>query len=264
MGTTIHDLAAFKARGEKFPMLTAYDVQTARLLDEAGIPVLLIGDSLGQVLLGYDHTVPVTVEEMLHHCRAVVRGATNALLVGDMPFGTYGAVLDDGLRNAVRFMKEGGVHAVKVEGPQAELVERLSAIGVPVMGHLGLTPQSVHLFGGYRVQGRNEETATRILRYAKELEEAGAFALVLECVPGELGSAVTRALSIPTIGIGAGPDTDGQVLVVNDMAGLSTGKLPKFVKRYADVAGVISDAAKAFADEVRGGTYPGPEHSYDG
>jgi 3-methyl-2-oxobutanoate hydroxymethyltransferase len=264
MGTTIHDLAAFKSRGEKFPMLTAYDVQTARLLDEAGIPVLLIGDSLGQVVLGYDTTVPVTVDEVLHHCRAVARGARNALLVGDMPFGAYGTSLDDGMRSAARFLKEGNVHAVKVEGPQTELVARLAEIGVPVMGHLGLTPQSVNLFGGYKVQGRGDEASARILRYAKELEEAGAFALVLECVPSELGAAVTRALSIPTIGIGAGPDTDGQVLVINDMAGLTTGKLPKFVKRYADVATVISDAARAFADEVRAGQYPGPEHSYNG
>jgi 3-methyl-2-oxobutanoate hydroxymethyltransferase len=208
--------------------------------------------------------VPVSVDEMLHHCRAVARGARNALLVGDMPFGSYGTSIEDGMRNAVRFVKEGNVHSVKVEGPQAELVEKLSGIGVPVMGHLGLTPQSVHLFGGYKVQGRNDEAASRILRYAKELEEAGAFALVLECVPSELAATVTRALSIPTIGIGAGVDTDGQVLVVNDMAGLSTGKAPKFVKRYADVAGVITDAAKAFADEVRNGEYPGPEHSYSG
>jgi 3-methyl-2-oxobutanoate hydroxymethyltransferase len=263
MGTTIHDLAALKARGEKFAMLTAYDVQTARILDEAGIPVLLVGDSLGQVVLGYDTTLPVTVDEMLHHTRAVARGARNALVVGDMPFGSYQTSAEDGLRNAARFLKEGNAHAVKFEGPQVELLERCSANGIPVMGHLGLTPQSVHLFGGYKVQGRTEEAADRILRYAKELEEAGAFALVLECVPSELGAAVTRALSIPTIGIGAGPGTDGQVLVINDMAGLSEGKLPRFVKRYADVASVIRDAARSFAAEVAAGTYPAPEHGYD-
>ncbi|MCA1831816.1 MAG: 3-methyl-2-oxobutanoate hydroxymethyltransferase [Actinomycetota bacterium] len=262
MTITIHDLAAFKARGEKFAMLTAYDAQTASILDEAGIPVLLVGDSLGQVVLGYETTVPVTMEEMLHHTRAVARGARNALIVGDMPFGSYQVSVEDGLRTAARFLKEGGAHSVKFEGPQVELVERCSMNGIPVMGHLGLTPQSVHLFGGYKVQGRSDEAADRILRYAKELEEAGAFALVLECVPSELGATVTRALSIPTIGIGAGADTDGQVLVVNDMAGLSTGKLPKFVKRYADVAAVISDAARSFAAEVATGEYPGPEHSY--
>jgi 3-methyl-2-oxobutanoate hydroxymethyltransferase len=262
MGTTIHDLAAFKARGEKFAMLTAYDVQTARILDEAGIPVLLVGDSLGQVVLGYDTTVPVSVDEMLHHCRAVVRGARNALVVGDMPFGAYGVSVDDGVRSATRFLKEGGAHAVKVEGPQADLTSALSSIGVPVMGHLGLTPQSVHLFGGYKVQGRNEESADRILRYAKELEEAGAFAIVLECVPSDLAERVTKRLAIPTIGIGAGPHTDGQVLVVNDLIGLGDGKLPKFVKRYADVSSVIADAARRYAGEVAAGEYPGPEHSY--
>ena len=261
MGITINDLAAYKARGEKFPMLTAYDAQTARVLDEAGIPVLLVGDSLGQVVLGYATTVPVTVEEMLHHCRAVARGTQNALLVGDMPFGAYGTSVDDGMRNAARFLKDGNVHAVKVEGPQIELTSRLATIGVPVMAHLGLTPQSVNLFGGYKVQGRTEEAADRIMRYAKELEEAGAFALVLECVPSELGTAITRRLSIPTIGIGAGPDTDGQVLVVNDMAGM-TPKVARFVKRYGDVGDAIARAAKAFADEVRGGTFPGEEHTY--
>lgn len=262
MGITIHDLASAKARGEKFAMLTAYDVQTAKILDDAGIPVLLVGDSLGQVVLGYDTTVPVSVDEVLHHCRAVVRGARNALIVGDMPFGSYGVSIDDGVRSATRFLKEGYVHAVKVEGPQQELVSALSSIGVPVMGHLGLTPQSVHLFGGYKVQGRNEESADRILRYAKELEEAGAFSIVLECVPSELAKRVTKRLAIPTIGIGAGAGTDGQVLVINDLIGLSDGKLPKFVKRYADVSSVIGDAAKRYAAEVASGDYPGPEHSY--
>ncbi len=262
MGTTIHDLAAFKARGERFAMLTAYDVQTARILDDAGIPVLLVGDSLGQVVLGYDTTVPVSVDEVLHHCRAVARGARNALVVGDMPFGSYGVSVDEGVRSATRFLKEGNVHAVKVEGPQAGLTSALSSIGVPVMGHLGLTPQSVNLFGGYKVQGRNEESADRILRYAKELEEAGAFALVLECVPSDLAERVTKRLAIPTIGIGAGSHTDGQVLVINDLIGLSDGKLPRFVKRYADVAQIIGDAARRYASEVGSGEYPGPEHSY--
>jgi 3-methyl-2-oxobutanoate hydroxymethyltransferase len=262
MSVTIHDLAAYKARGEKFPMLTAYDVQTASILDEAGIPVLLVGDSLGQVVLGYDSTIPVTVDEVLHHCRAVARGARNALLVGDMPFMSYQASVEDGLRNAGRFLKEGMVHAVKVEGPQAELTAAMSDRGIPVMGHLGLTPQSVHLFGGYKVQGRSEEQADNIVRWAKELEEAGAFSLVLECVPSELAARITRALSIPTIGIGAGPDCDAQVLVIHDLLGMTPGKPPKFVKRYANLREEISHAARNYADEVARGEYPGPEHSY--
>jgi 3-methyl-2-oxobutanoate hydroxymethyltransferase len=260
--TTIHDLAAFKARGERFAMLTAYDFPTAQILDEAGVPVLLVGDSLAQVVLGYDTTIPVSIDEMIHHTRAVSRGARNALVVGDMPFGTYGTSVEQSVANAVRFMKEGGAHAVKFEGPQIELAERLSNIGVPVMGHLGLTPQSVHLFGGYKVQGRSDEQSANIVRWAKELEEAGAFALVLECVPSELAARITRSLSIPTIGIGAGPECDAQVLVIHDLLGLTPGKPPKFVKRYADVRGVISDAARRYVDEVARGEYPGPEHSY--
>jgi 3-methyl-2-oxobutanoate hydroxymethyltransferase len=258
----IHDLGAFKRAGQKFSMLTAYDYPTAQILDQAGVPVLLVGDSLAQVILGYDTTVPATVDEMLHHTKAVSRGARNALIVGDMPFGSYGTSLEDGMRNAVRFMKEGGAHAVKFEGPQFELTERLAKIGVPVMGHLGLTPQSVHLFGGYKVQGRSDEAASNILRWAKELEEAGAFALVLECVPSELAAQITEKLSIPTIGIGAGPDCDGQVLVIHDLLGLTDGKPPKFVKRYANVREQITDAVRAYVGEVEAGTYPGPEHSY--
>jgi 3-methyl-2-oxobutanoate hydroxymethyltransferase len=262
MSVSIHDLSAYKARGEKFVMLTAYDFPTAQILDEAGVPVLLVGDSLAQVVLGYDTTIPVTVDEMLHHTRAVARGARNALIVGDMPFGAYGGSVERGIENAVRFMKEGAAHAVKFEGPQMDLVEQLSAIGVPVMAHLGLTPQSVHLFGGYKVQGRSEEQAENIVRWAKELEEAGAFSLVLECVPSDLAARITRALSIPTIGIGAGPECDAQVLVVNDLLGLTAGKAPKFVKRYANLRDEIGAAARTYADEVARGEYPGPEHSY--
>ena len=262
MSVSIHDLAAYKARGEKFVMLTAYDFPTAQILNEAGIPVLLVGDSLAQVVLGYDTTIPVSVDEMLHHTRAVARGARNALIVGDMPFGTYGGGVERGIENAIRFMKEGGAHAVKFEGPQMELVEQLSKIGVPVMAHLGLTPQSVHLFGGYKVQGRSEEQADNIVRWAKELEEAGAFSLVLECVPSELAARITTRLSIPTIGIGAGPACDAQVLVINDLMGLTPGKPPKFVKRYANLREDISHAVKQYADEVARGEYPGPEHSY--
>lgn len=262
MSVTIQDLRAFKERGERFAMLTAYDFPTARVLDEAGIPVLLVGDSLAQVVLGYDTTVQVSIDEMLHHTRAVARGARNALIVGDMPFGTYGESVEQGIHNAVRFMKEGGAHAVKFEGPQMDLCERLASIGVPVMAHLGLTPQSVHLFGGYKVQGRNEEQAQNIIRWAKELEEAGAFALVLECVPSELAAKITRAISIPTIGIGAGAECDGQVLVINDLLGMTEGAGPKFVKRYANIRETILSAAQAYKDEVARGEYPGPEHSY--
>ena len=262
MPVSIHDLRSMKARGERFAMLTAYDHPTAHVLDEAGIPVLLVGDSLGQVVLGYDSTIPVTMEEMLHHCRAVARGARNALIVGDMPFMSYQASIEDGLRNAGRFLKEGGAHSVKIEGPQTELASALSERGIPVMGHLGLTPQSVHLFGGYKVQGRSEEQADRIRIWAKELEEAGAFALVLECVPSALAAQVTASLSIPTIGIGAGPGCDAQVLVIHDLVGLTSGQTPKFVKRYADVRSQIADAAKTFAAEVTAGTYPDEAHSY--
>jgi 3-methyl-2-oxobutanoate hydroxymethyltransferase len=262
MPVSIHDLRGFKARGERFVMLTAYDYPTAQVLDDAGIPVLLVGDSLGQVVLGYDSTIPVTMEEMLHHTRAVARGARKALIVGDMPFMSYQASIEDGLRNAGRFLKEGGAHSVKIEGPQMELASAMAERGIPVMGHLGLTPQSVHLFGGYKVQGRSDEQADRIRIWAKELEEAGAFALVLECVPSLLASQITASLSIPTIGIGAGPGCDAQVLVVNDMIGLTSGVAPKFVKRYADVRSQIAEAAKRFTDEVIAGEYPDDDHSY--
>lgn len=262
MAVSIHDLRAFKESGERFVMLTAYDVQTAQVIDEAGVPVILVGDSLGQVVLGYDTTIPVTVDEMLHHCRAVARGARNALLIGDMPFLSYQAAVEDGIRNAGRFLKEGNVHAVKIEGPQRDLAARLAENGIPVMGHLGLTPQSVHLFGGYKVQGRTEEQAESIVAWAKELEDAGAFAIVLECVPSELAARVTASLRVPTIGIGAGPGCDAQVLVINDLLGLTPGAGPKFVKRYADLRPAVADAVRRFADEVASGEYPGPEHSY--
>ena len=262
MGVTIHDLRGFKERGERFAMLTAYDFPTAQILDAAGIPVLLVGDSLSNVILGYDSTVPVTMDEMLHHTRAAARGASHALIVGDMPFGSYQGSIEDGMRNAMRFMKEGGAHAVKLEGAQTELIARLVNAGVPVMGHLGLTPQSVHQFGGYKVQGRTEEQADSIRRWAKEIEEAGAFSLVLEAVPSSLAARVTKQLSIPTIGIGAGPECDGQVLVIHDLIGLTGGRVPKFVKQYASVRDDIASAARAYADEVARGEFPGPEHSY--
>jgi 3-methyl-2-oxobutanoate hydroxymethyltransferase len=261
MPITITELRARKERGERFTMLTAYDALTARLLDEAGVPVLLVGDSLAQVILGYDSTLPVTMDEMLHHTRAVARGSRNALVVGDMPFGSFQAGVDEAMRNAFRFLKEAGAHAVKLEGAHLDLVRRLVDAGVPVMGHLGLTPQSVNQFGGYKVQGRTEEAANRILLDAKAIEEAGAFALVLECVPADLATRITASLSIPTIGIGAGAGCDAQVLVIQDLLGL-TPTTPRFVKRYAEVGATLVDAAQAFITEVAAGTYPDAEHSY--
>lgn len=260
--TTIHDLAAWKAEGHRFAMLTAYDYPTARILDEAGIPVLLVGDSLANVVLGYETTLPVTMDEMLHHTRAVARGARRALVVGDMPFLSYQASREEAVRNAGRFLKEGGAQAVKLEGPLIELVEVLSDRGIPVMGHLGLTPQSVHAMGGYRVQARTEEAADRLLADALALEKAGIFALVLEGVPSHVAKRVTEALRTPTIGIGAGPHCDGQVLVVHDLLGLSFGDLPRFVKPYANVREEMTRAVRSFAAEVKGGAFPGEEHSY--
>jgi 3-methyl-2-oxobutanoate hydroxymethyltransferase len=258
--TTIRDLAAWKSEGRRFAMLTAYDFPTARILDEAGIPVLLVGDSVGNNVLGYPNTLPVTMKEMLHHTRAVVRGARDALIVGDMPFLSYQPSLEEGVRNAGRFVKA-GAHAVKVEGAQLELTARLTDVGIPVMGHIGLTPQFIHALGGYRVQGRSEEAALRLRQQAEGLEKAGVFALVLEGMPAEVGKAVTGAVSVPTIGIGAGPHCDGQVLVVNDMLGLNEWT-PKFVKAYANLREEIDRAARTFASEVEAGTYPDAEHSY--
>jgi 3-methyl-2-oxobutanoate hydroxymethyltransferase len=259
---TVRDLAAAKARGERWPMLTAYDALTARIFDDAGIPVLLVGDSAAMVVYGHDTTIPVTVDELIPLTAAVVRGTSRALVVADMPFGSYQASVQTAVETAIRFLKETGAHAVKLEGGHRVLrsVEELVAAGVPVMGHLGLTPQSVHAIGGYRVQGRGEE-GDRLMQDAKALQTAGAFAVVLECVPAELAAHITAALSIPTIGIGAGPDCDAQVLVWQDMAGLSP-KVAKFVKRYADAAGLLTQAAQAFADEVVTGAYPSPEYSY--
>jgi 3-methyl-2-oxobutanoate hydroxymethyltransferase len=261
---TINDLRAYKQRGERFVMLTAYDALQARLLDEAGIPVLLVGDSVGMGPLGYPSTLPVTMEDMLHHTAAVVRGCKEALVVGDMPFMSYQASLEDGMRNAGRFLKEAGAHGVKLEGagPVVELTARLTAAGIPVMGHLGLTPQSVNQLGGFKVQGRAPEAAHRIVQAAKELEEAGAFAVVLEAVPSGLAREVTGSLSIPTIGIGAGPHCDAQVLVFHDFLGIETTYRPRFAKRYAQLGEQIVAAARAFADEVAEGTFPDAEHSY--
>jgi 3-methyl-2-oxobutanoate hydroxymethyltransferase len=259
---TVNDLAAAKARGEKWPMLTAYDALVARVFDDAGIPVLLVGDSAGMVVFGHDTTIPVTVDDLIPLTAAVVRGTSRALIVADLPFGSYQSSPEAALATGIRFLKETGAHAVKLEGGHRVLrqAEELVAAGIPVMAHLGLTPQSVNAFGGYRVQGRGED-GERLVHDAKAMEVAGAFAVVLECVPAELAARVTGALSIPTIGIGAGPDCDAQVLVWQDMAGLSP-RTPKFVKRYADVAGVLGQAARAFAEDVVGGAFPDTEHSY--
>lgn len=264
MPITVRDIRAFKERGERFAMLTAYDAPSARLLDEAGIPIILVGDTLAMVMLGHPSTLPVTMDEMLHHTRAVVRGRTNALVVGDMPFMSYQASTDEGIHNAGRFLKEAGAHAVKLEGGGRVLpvVERVSEAGIPVMGHLGLTPQSVNQFGGYRVQGKTDEAAHRLVQDAKDLEAAGIFALVLEAVPADVAREVTSSLEVPTIGIGAGSHCDGQVLVWHDFLGITDGKLPRFVKRYAQLGEEIKQAAQTFAAEVADGTYPGPEHTY--
>ena len=261
MTVTIHDLGAWKAGGKRFAMLTAYDFPTAKLLDEAGIPVLLVGDSVGNTVLGYENTLPVTMEEMLHHTRAVARGVSHALVVGDMPFLSYQVSVEEGVRNAGRFLKEGGAAAVKIEGAQIELVHRLTDLGIPVMAHVGLTPQSVHGLGGYRVQGRGEEAARYVADQAAALEKAGAFAIVLEAMPAGLAGDPTRTLHIPTIGIGAGPNTDAQVLVLHDLLGLSE-RLPKFARAYADLRGAITGAASTFADDVAAGRFPDDEHSY--
>jgi 3-methyl-2-oxobutanoate hydroxymethyltransferase len=261
---TVHDIQAHKQAGERFAMLTAYDAISAAIAEEAGIELLLVGDSLGMVMLGEDSTVPVTVDQMLHHTAAVVRGRATSMVVADLPFGSYQEGPAQALRTATRFLKEAGANAVKLEGGgrMVEVTDRLVEAGIPVMAHLGLTPQSVNALGGYKVQGRSEEAAQGLLRDAKALEQAGAFSLVLEAVPNAIGRDVTSALAIPTIGIGAGPDTDGQVLVWHDMLGLTDGPSPRFVKRYADLRSRVRDAVGTFAEEVRDGTYPAEEHTY--
>ncbi|WP_415936316.1 3-methyl-2-oxobutanoate hydroxymethyltransferase [Streptomyces sp. 039-1] len=259
---TVRDITAAKERGEKWPMLTAYDAMTASVFDEAGIPVMLVGDSAGNCHLGYETTVPVTMDEMTMLSAAVVRGTSRALIVGDLPFGSYQEGPVQALRSATRLVKEAGVGAVKLEGGERShrQIELLVESGIPVMAHIGLTPQSVNSMG-YRVQGRGEEAAQQLLRDAKAVQDAGAFAVVLELVPAELAAEVTRTLQIPTVGIGAGAETDAQVLVWTDMLGLTGGKVPKFVKKYADLRQVMGDAARSFAEDVVGGTFPLDEHS---
>jgi len=262
VSVSIHHLREWRSRGQKFVMVTAYDALSARLLDEAGVPVLLVGDSVANVLLGHPSTLQVTIDEMLHHARAVARGSRDALLIGDMPWGSYQSSISDAVTNATEFLRV-GMHAVKLEGagPAIDVVSALTERGIPVMGHLGLTPQFVNAIGGYKVQGRGE-AGERLLDDAKSLQEAGAFALVLECVPTELGSRVTEELDIPTIGIGAGPHTDAQVLVLHDLLGMTPGPAARFVKRYADVASQVTEAVQLFAKEVAEGVYPAPEHEY--
>jgi 3-methyl-2-oxobutanoate hydroxymethyltransferase len=260
----IHHLQQAKERGEKWSMLTAYDTYSAAIFEEAGIPVMLVGDSAGNVVMGLTSTVPVTVEDILFMTRAVTRSTKRSLIVADMPFGSYESGPQQAFETAVRLMKEGGAQAVKLEGgvrvaPQIRL---LHESGIPVMAHIGFTPQSEHALGGFRVQGRGAG-AEQLLADARAVQEAGAFAVVMEMVPAAIAGQVTKELSIPTIGIGAGPDCDAQVLVWPDMAGLNGGRVPKFVKKYADVRGELLRAAQEFADEVRGGVFPAPEHSFE-
>lgn len=259
---TVRDITLAKERGEKWPMLTAYDAMTASVFDEAGIPVMLVGDSAGNCHLGYESTVPVTLDEMTMLSAAVVRGTSRALIVADLPFGSYQEGPVQALRSATRLIKDAGVGAVKLEGGERsyDQIRLLVESGIPVMAHIGLTPQSVNAMG-YRVQGRGEEAAAQLLRDAKAVQDAGAFAVVLELVPAELAAEVTRSLHIPTVGIGAGAETDAQVLVWTDMLGLTGGRVPKFVKKYADLREVMGSAAKAFAEDVVGGTFPLEEHS---
>ena len=257
------DLQRAKERGERWAMLTSYDMLTAGIFEEAGIPVLLVGDSAGNNVFGHENTIPVTVDELLPLVRAVTRGAHSALVVADLPFGSYQVGPEQALATGFRFMKEAGAHAVKLEGGArfAPQVEALAASGIPVMAHLGFTPQSEHSLGGFRVQGRGG-AGDRLVEDALALQEAGAFAVVLEMVPADVAKRVTAELVVPTIGIGAGPDCDAQVLVWSDMAGMNRGRTPKFVKRYAAVGDVLLGAAREFAADVRGGSYPDEEHSY--
>ena len=261
---TAPELRRMKERGEKIAVVTAYDATFARMLDEGGADVLLVGDSLGMVVQGLDTTLPVTVGEMLYHCRAVARGARRSLVVGDMPFMSYQVSVEDALRNAGRFLAEGGVHAVKLEGGEAmaPTIARLVAIGIPVMAHVGLTPQSVHAMGGFKVQGRGDENAERILRDARAVADAGAFSVVLEGIPSELAARITSSIDAPTIGIGAGVSCDGQVLVCYDLLGLTPELKPKFVKRYAELFDAGRDATARYVDEVRSGAFPDAQHSF--
>ena len=261
---TVPDIVRMKERGEKIVMLTAYDAPTARLLDSAGVDILLVGDSVGNVVLGYENTLPVTMDEMVHHARAVVRGTSRCLVVGDMPYLSYHLGIQESVRNAGRFLQEAGTRAVKVEGgrKRVEVIRALREAEIPVMGHVGLTPQSVHDFGGFKVQGRSGASARAVLEDALAVEEAGAFSVVLEGIPAELAALVTERLGIPTIGIGAGRGCDGQVLVIHDLLGITPDPVPSFVRRYADLGAVIREACVRFGADVRGGSFPAETESY--
>lgn len=266
MRISVHRLSEHKAKGRKFAMLTAYDYATARLAEQAGIPVILVGDSLGSVILGYESTVPVTMDEIVHHTRPVVRATEKCIVVADMPFMSYQASPDDAMVNAGRLLKEGGATAVKLEGGSeiAPLVRRMVSAGIPVMGHLGLTPQSVNQFGGHKVQAKTAAAAARLISDARALEDAGAFAVVLETIPAPVAAAVTKRLTIPTIGIGAGPGCDGQVQVFHDLLGIYDDRRPfKHAKRYATLGQVIRDAIGEYAKEVESGAFPTAEHSFE-
>lgn len=261
---TIITMEKMKAAGEKITMLTAYDYPTARLLDHAGVDMLLVGDSVGTVVAGYDNTLPVTMEQMIYHTAAVMRGASQALVVADMPFLSYQVCPEETIKNAGRLLKEGGAQAVKLEGGEnmADMIASLTQVDIPVVGHIGLTPQSIHRMGGYRVQGRQQEQARQLLEDAKTVADAGAFAVVLEGIPAPLAQEITAAVPIPTIGIGAGPECDGQVLVIHDILGMCDKHTPKFVKRYAEVGDMVTQAAQDYILEVKNGAFPGTEHSY--
>lgn len=264
MRITIDHVKKLKAAGEKIVMLTAYDYPTARIVDEAGVPLILVGDSLGMVVLGYDTTAPVTMEDMLHHVKAVVRGSSRAMVIADMPFMSYQVNTDEALRNAGRLIQEGGCQAVKLEGGErtAEAVRRIVEAGIPVVGHLGLTPQSVNQLGGFRVQGKTPKAAVQLINDAKTLEEAGAFCIVLESIPVYVAKAVTERVEVPTIGIGAGPDCDGQVQVVHDLVGLFDDFVPKHARRYVNTGEIIADAVRRYAADVKSGSFPTAKESY--
>jgi 3-methyl-2-oxobutanoate hydroxymethyltransferase len=264
MRISIQQIKEMKQKGEKITMLTAYDYATARIIDEAGIPLILVGDSLGMVVLGYESTIPVTIEDMLHHTKAVVRGTKRTLIVGDMPFMTYHTSTAEAQRNAARFIQEAGAQAIKLEGgvTVADKVSAIFGCGIPVMGHIGLTPQSINQLGGYKIQGRTEEAARRLLEDAKALEQAGAFAVVLETMPTPLAALISREIAIPTIGIGAGAGCDGQVQVVSDILGLFTDFVPKHAKQYAKLADTIRQAVTEYDREVKAGTFPGEKQSF--
>jgi len=263
MRININQIKEMKQNGEKIVMLTAYDYSTAKLVDQVGVPLILVGDSLGMVVLGYESTIPVTMEVMLHHTKAVVRGTEQALIVGDMPFMTYHVSVEDALRNAARFIQESGCQAVKLEGgvTVAEKVKRIVECGIPVMGHIGLTPQSINQFGGHRAQGKTPEAAVKIIEDARALEQAGVFSIVLETVPAPLAGLITQKVSVPTIGIGAGPQCDGQVQVINDLLGSFTDFVPRHAKQYAKLAEIISGAVTEYYNEVRSGDFPTKKNS---